>query len=64
MGRIKTKQIKRVSTDLVDSHFDEFTEDFEKNKIVVEKYTDIQSKKLRNIVSGYVTRLTKSRETL
>ncbi len=64
MGRIKTSQIKRVSNDLVDNHFDEFTEEFQKNKEVVEKYADIPSKKLRNIITGYVTRLVKSRETI
>ena len=64
MGRIKTSQIKRVSNDLVDNHFDEFTEEFQKNKEVVEKYADIPSKKLRNIITGYVTRLVKSRDTI
>ena len=64
MGRIKTKAVKRVTRELVKNHFDEFTEDFDENKIIVEKYADIPSKKLRNIISGYVTRQVKSRETL
>jgi small subunit ribosomal protein S17e len=64
MGRIKTKAAKRITEELVENHFEEFTEDFDKNKAVVEKYTDIPSKKLRNIITGYVTRRVKSRETL
>ena len=64
MGRIKTKAVKRITEELVENHFDEFTEDFDKNKAVVEQYTDIPSKKLRNIITGYVTRRVKSRETL
>ncbi len=64
MGRIKTKAVKRITNDLVEAHFDEFSEDFDANKEIVEKYTDIPSKKLRNIITGYVTRQVKSRETL
>ena len=64
MGRIKTKAVKRITNELVDSYFDEFSEDFDANKEIVEKYVDIPSKKLRNIITGYVTRLVKSRETL
>jgi small subunit ribosomal protein S17e len=64
MGRVKTKPIKRVTKELVENHFDEFTERFEDNKAIVDKYTDIPSKKLRNIITGYVTRLVRSRETI
>ena len=64
MGRIKTMAVKRVSEDLVNDYFDEFSENFEDNKEVVERHADIKSKKLRNIITGYVTRLVKSRETL
>jgi len=64
MGRIKTQAVKRVTAELVSEHFDEFTEDFDDNKPIVEKYVDIPSKKLRNIIVGYVTRQVKSREDL
>ena len=64
MGRIKTRAIKRISEDLVNNYFDEFSEKFDENKEIVEKYADIPSKKLRNIITGYVTRLVKSKETL
>ena len=64
MGRIKTTAVKRVSEDLVSEHFDKFSEKYQENKKVVEKLADIPSKKLRNIITGYVTRLVKSKETL
>ncbi len=64
MGRIKTKLIKRVTGKLIDEHGDEFKEDFDTNKELVEKFADIQSNKLRNIVAGYVTRKIKTREKL
>jgi len=64
MGRIKTKAIKAVTEDLIRDHLDEFTDEYEQNKIVVEKYADIPSKKLRNIIAGYATRLARSREEI
>ena len=62
MGRIKTKLTKRISNKLVRKHGDEFKKDFESNKQLVSKFADIRSKKLRNIISGYVTRLVKNKE--
>lgn len=61
MGRIKTKLIKRVTLKLVKEHRDQFKEDFETNKELVEKFAEIPSKKLRNIIAGYVTRLMKEK---
>ena len=57
MGRIKTTMIKNIGEKLYREHKDEFTTDFEKNKEIVKKYVGIPSKKLRNILAGYITRL-------
>ena len=57
MGRIKTKFIKRKTKDLLALHGDSFTTDFSENKAVVDKTVKVQSKKLRNIIAGYMTRL-------
>ena len=62
MGRIKTKLTKRVTNKLVSNYKERFTDNFEKNKAIVAEVTDIQSKKLRNIIAGYVTRLVKTKE--
>jgi small subunit ribosomal protein S17e len=59
MGRIKTTQIKRAGNELVKTNGDKFKEDFEINKQIISELTEIPSKKIRNIVAGYVTRLTK-----
>jgi len=59
MGRIKTKKIKRATQKVFASMHDAVSEDFMKNKgIIGEKYT-ITSKKLRNVIAGYLTRLKK-----
>ncbi len=62
MGRIKTQQIKRVTMQLMKEHGSEFKKDFNENKELVGKFVNLKSKKLRNVIAGYVTRLTKTRE--
>ncbi len=62
MGRIKTQQIKRVTMQLMKEHGSEFKKDFSENKALVREFVDVKSKKLRNVIAGYVTRLTKTRE--
>ena len=43
-------------------HRDEFKPEFEENKEIVTKFADIPSKKIRNIIAGYVTRLVKQKQ--
>ena len=62
MGRIKTTLIKRTANSLIKKYPDRFTEDFEENKKTVEELAEIQSKKLRNVIAGYITRLTQKGE--
>ena len=60
LGRIKTNMIKRVSREFVEKHKDELNTEFEKNKqIVASKLTFVPSKRVRNILAGYLTRLAK-----
>ena len=61
MGRIKTTLIKRVSKQLIREHGKDFKKDFDENKTLVSKYADIPSKKIRNVIAGYVTRLVKQK---
>lgn len=63
MGAIRPAIIKRVARDLVNKYPDKFTGDFETNKELVEKYTTVQTKRLRNILAGYVTRYYKNLNT-
>lgn len=59
MGRIKTQQAKRIGQETYDAHKEHFKADFELNKLVFAKLIDLPSKKLRNVVVGYITRLAK-----
>lgn len=59
MGRIKTTLIKRAGKRLMDENPDKFSKDFDNNKKKVAEFANIPSKKIRNIVAGYLVRLTK-----
>lgn len=56
MGNIRPSFIKIRAIKLVEQHREKFTDDFDHNKIVVSQLTDVDSKKLRNWIAGYVTR--------
>lgn len=59
MGRIKTKLIKALTNTVYDKYKERFTTDFDKNKLVLNDVQDDASKKLRNTIAGYATRMKK-----
>lgn len=61
MGRIKTLLVKRIARKLVKEYPQEFTQEFNNNKKLVEKYTNAVSSKMRNVIAGYTSRLVKQR---
>ena len=61
MGRIKTLLVKRIARKLVKVHSQEFTSEFNKNKELVTRYTNVVSSKMRNVIAGYTSRLIKQR---
>ena len=60
MGNIRPTYIKRVAIELVERYPDQFTDDFQHNKIMVDKLTDVSTKVMRNRIAGYVTRYRKN----
>lgn len=54
MGAIKPTYIKSLAKQLL-KHVPDFTDDFELNKQLVEQYTNVSSKAVRNRVAGYIT---------
>jgi len=61
MGKVRTILIKNVSKELINKYPNVFTTDFEKNKKLLDKYVEVDSKRLRNKVSGYIVTLLKIR---
>lgn len=62
MGRIKTQLVKRLSFEVVKNHSDKLSKDFDENKQKVAEILEGASKKMRNVIAGYVTRLMKQEE--
>jgi len=59
MGRIKTSFVKRIGKEVFELHAEKFTGDYTKNKEMIRQLADVKSKKLLNVVAGYVTKLKK-----
>jgi small subunit ribosomal protein S17e len=57
MGKVRIWLVKRTARKLLEMYPDLFTEDFQHNKMVVSQLIETPSKKLRNQIAGYVTRL-------
>jgi small subunit ribosomal protein S17e len=63
LGRIKTSFIKNVAKELFEKYGEKFTTDFEKNKEFIKEVCEIKSKRLRNMIAGYITSLKKREKT-
>lgn len=59
MGRIKPKPLKAITEQAFERNEEEFTTNFSANKTTVLKNIDVKSKKLKNVIAGYATRLKK-----
>ncbi|MEI6796464.1 MAG: 30S ribosomal protein S17e [Methanomassiliicoccales archaeon] len=62
MGNIRPTYIKRVAIELVQQYPRVFNADFENNKVLVDKLTNVESIKMRNRIAGYVTRYWQNQE--
>jgi len=57
LGKVRTDTVKRAARELIERFPDKFTNEYEANKIQVNELVKAPSKKLRNLIAGYVTRL-------
>ena len=57
MGNIRTSFVKRTAKELIEIYEDKFSTDFDENKKLVEEYSTVSTKHLRNKIAGYITRL-------
>ena len=62
MGNIRPSFIKIRAIRLCQDYPDQFNADFDHNKALVEEYTDVDNKRMRNWIAGYVTRYMQRRE--
>ena len=60
LGSVRPRYIKNAAKNLLALYPDDtFTDDFETNKRLVEQFTDVGSKKVRNRIAGYLVGLIK-----
>lgn len=62
MGRIKTTMVKSITLKLLKESPERFEKDFSKNKEVVKELVNAKSKKIENIIAGYMTRLSRTKK--
>ena len=59
MGRVRTKTVKRAARELIEKYYGKITDDFHLNKKLLNKVSDVSSKRLRNKIAGYSVHLIK-----
>ncbi len=64
MGRIKSTPVKKLGDEILQEAPDKFGLDFTKNKAIIKEMKEIKSKKMLNLVAGYITNEVKKREKL
>jgi small subunit ribosomal protein S17e len=57
LGKVRTETVKRAARELIERFPEKFTSEYEANKAAVNEVMKAPSKKLRNRIAGYVTRL-------
>lgn len=62
MGRVRTRQIKKLGKKFLTDYGSKLTRDFGKNKQIIDSLADFASKKLRNKIAGYLAKLKKTQE--
>lgn len=56
MGSVKSIAIKSLGNKIIMEHGKKFTKDFEKNKLILNEIKTMKSKKVNNILAGYITK--------
>jgi len=57
LGKVRIETVKRTSRELLRRYPDRFSGEFESDKQAVNELVITQSKRLRNRIAGYITRL-------
>ena len=57
MGKVRIASVKKVARELIEQYPDRFSTNYESNKVAMANVVDAKTKRLRNRIVGYVTRL-------
>ena len=56
-GRVRTKTVKKAARNIVEKYYSRLTMDFQTNKKMADEVAIIPTKRLRNKIAGFMTRL-------
>jgi len=56
MGRVRTGFVKRQAESLIKKFKGQFSSKFVGNKTIVAEVAEVPTKKLRNLIAGYITK--------
>jgi small subunit ribosomal protein S17e len=59
MGRVRTKTVKRAARQLIEKFYPKMSLDFHYNKRVLDDVAVVPSKRIRNKIAGYASKLMK-----
>ena len=59
MGRVRSKFVKSSAQKIYEKGSENFNTNFTENKKIVDEYASFNSKRLKNVVVGYITKLKK-----
>ena len=59
MGRVRTKTVKRAARQLIEKFYPKMSFDFHYNKRVLDDVAIVPSKRIRNKIAGYASKLMK-----
>jgi small subunit ribosomal protein S17e len=62
LGKVRIEVVKKVARELVSKFPDTFNTDYYDNKRKVMQFIDVESKRLRNRIAGYITSLKRIEE--
>jgi len=62
MGQTKNLAIKNMARNLVEKYPDRFTINYEKNKEEMDKILIAESKKIRNMIAGYIVHVVRNKD--
>jgi small subunit ribosomal protein S17e len=57
VGKVRIASVKKVARELIEQYPDRFSTNYESNKTAMADVVDAKTKRLRNRIVGYVTRL-------
>ena len=57
MGRIKTSLVKRMGEAILKRYPEKFQANFDHNKKALAEVAELHSKKMRNVIAGYIAHL-------